>query len=180
MKLNTCIIFAILIFSSVHASAAKDDKGCSTFAHLSSDAAKFWQNPSPQIVTVTSELSLSPSIKTGSRADLTLLESSLFKMVSEVSAQHRSSSDQKSYGGMVRFQATLKGDYSIAAKAGVWIEVIDLATNKAIESSHHEMQAGCDLFHKVVSFPLAANHNYGLQLSGSKSATTSLLIVKAP
>lgn len=76
--------------------------------------------------------------------------------------------------GLLFFKTGAAGAYRISLSSRHWIDVLD--GGRAIDSTAHQGQGGCELLHKVVEFQLPANRDLVLQLSGDTAATVDVLV----
>jgi hypothetical protein len=76
--------------------------------------------------------------------------------------------------GLLFFKTGAAGAYRVSLTSRHWIDVLD--EGRAIDSTAHQGQGGCELLHKVVEFQLPANRDLVLQLSGDDAATVDIVV----
>lgn len=79
-----------------------------------------------------------------------------------------------SYAGILRLRVPRSGGYRVSASQRLWIEVVGPAG--VVKSSRFAMQAGCEALRKSVAFPLEAETDYWIELSGSPTPDPDLLV----
>ena len=78
------------------------------------------------------------------------------------------------YAGIVSLGTLQKGLWRVSADGGVWLDLI--ASGKMVASPSFEMQTGCTILFKTVTFDVPGNSPLLLQVSGSKSPVVKLLL----
>jgi hypothetical protein len=81
------------------------------------------------------------------------------------------------YAGLARVRVPIAGTWRIALDQPAWIDVV--AAGQAIASSDYQGRADCHAPHKIVQFPLPANQELVIQLSGTPQATVRLTITRS-
>jgi hypothetical protein len=104
------------------------------------------------------------------RLDLTLLPSRQVKL--QVAPRREPALD--SFAGVLKLRVPRAGAYRVSASQRLWIELVGPAG--VVKSSRFAMQAGCEALRKSVSFPLEADTDYWVELSGSP-ATDPVLVI---
>jgi hypothetical protein len=80
------------------------------------------------------------------------------------------------YAGLARVHVPTSGTWRIALDEPVWIDVV--AAGQAIPSSDYQGRPDCHAPHKIVQFPLPANQELVIQLSGTAQAQVHLTITR--
>ena len=104
------------------------------------------------------------------RLDLTLLPSRQVKL--QVAPRREPAPD--SFAGVLKLRVPRSGSYRLSASQRLWIEIV--GSTGVVKSSRFAMQAGCEALRKSVAFPLEADTDYWVELSGSPTTDPVLLV----
>jgi hypothetical protein len=80
------------------------------------------------------------------------------------------------YAGLARVRVPTSGTWRIALDEPAWIDVV--AAGQAIASSDYQGRPDCHAPHKIVQFPLPANQELLIQLSGTAQTQVRLTITR--
>jgi hypothetical protein len=79
-----------------------------------------------------------------------------------------------SFAGVLKLRVPRAGTHRVSASQRLWIELV--GPTGIVKSSRFAMQAGCEALRKSVVFPLEADTDYWVELSGSPTTDPVLLI----
>ena len=82
------------------------------------------------------------------------------------------------YGGVAALKIAMPGSYRIAVDLPLWIDVVSNGTLVAAED--FQGQKGCSAPHKIVTFNLAGEQPFVLQLSNATNETVLLTVTPSP
>jgi hypothetical protein len=128
-----------------------------------------WASATPVTAAATATDIGKAQIPVGSRADIALVPAAQVQFLAPEKAPTAGTSS-----GMVRFTVPTARTYRVALGAGAWIDVV--RDGKAIASGAHGHGVPCTPVRKTVDFALTPG-DYVLQVSGSRDATLSVLIL---
>ncbi|MET0499178.1 MAG: hypothetical protein ABW106_13015 [Steroidobacteraceae bacterium] len=161
------MIAALLLSSSV---VAQEKDPCTQFKwDVTHELAVMKQSPQPLVAAVHAgkvpqlELDKLYSLQLASQAD-----------VKFVAKPTKATPDDGAKAGLVRFRTAKAGRYRVSLTSAHWLDVLD--GDKAIPSKDFQGQRGCERPRKIVEFELAAEHEFGLQFSGSADAQVIVAI----
>jgi hypothetical protein len=84
------------------------------------------------------------------------------------------------FAGLVSFRSGKAGPYRILLSQYMWLETIDASGKPAIVLDSNRRLDTCSGMGRNVSFDLAANTRYWLQMSGAKKGDEVELVISAP
>jgi hypothetical protein len=104
------------------------------------------------------------------RLDVALLPTKHVKL--EVAPRREAPPD--THAGLVRVRVPRTAAYRVSASERLWIELVGPAG--VVSSTRFTMSGTCETLRKSVAFPLEAETDYWMQLSGSPKAEAILLV----
>jgi hypothetical protein len=88
----------------------------------------------------------------------------------------RSTSQAGGFGGFVAFQSGPAGAYRVSLGDRAWVEVIADASGAAAQAAQSDVRLRCAGIAKNLSFELAAQTRYLLQLSGAERESVDVMV----
>lgn len=114
-----------------------------------------------------------PVIGAGRRYGLALVPSQ--QVVVRI-VPRRSTPQASGFGGFVAIQSGPAGAYRVSLSQRAWVEVIADASGAAAQAAQSEVRLRCAGIAKNLSFELAAQTRYLLQLSGAERESVDVMV----
>jgi hypothetical protein len=131
-----------------------------------------WSAPMPLLAGTASSGAL-PAISTGQAVDMAL---SAMPDVAFASEPGRAA-DPSTRGGLARIEISVAGRYRVALGSAAWVDMV--AARGKLSSVDHSHGPACSGIRKIVDYHLNPG-TYLLQVSGSPTATTRVLVTPLP
>lgn len=167
------VSFLLLLLSGPFVAAQEHDHPKGDCAQFSWDMARELELMRAAPAAVSAHASAereARAVPLEQRLDVALLPSPQVKL--QVAPRREPPADSRA--GVLKVRVPRSGSYRVSASQRLWIEVV--GPSGAVTSSKFTMQAGCEVLRKSVAFPLEAETDYWIELSGSPTASPALLV----
>jgi molybdate transport system substrate-binding protein len=166
-----------LIATAGQAASAADTDPCTRFTwDVSRERAVMKQTPQAVAAAVKPSADV-PQIEPEKLYAVKLAGQSTVTFVANPS---KSTLNDGTHAGFVRFRVEKAGRYRVSISSGHWIDIVD--GTQLVSSTGFQGQHGCERPHKLVEYELPADRDLTLQFSGSTDAQVIVAItaVNAP
>ncbi len=130
------------------------------------------EGPGRKLEAMTTLAEMSPLTPALQRLDVALHQADRVSLSATPKTEKKD--EGQTFAGLLAFSVPQDGSYRVSADTALWIDVLD--EDKALERTKLNRRMQCGHVHKSIGFALKAGVTYWLQLSGSKTRETHVMI----